>query len=280
MTRLTGPLFVSLPLSLPLSPSLSLSETILRVEEYNGGSSSGPCRIAAQTRERCTHYLAGLVMTDGSQFADKTHRAPIPYECTNPRYVSLKSAATRSRETPNSAYVPVSNTCRDLENAVNEMEIRALKRGEAEPAWASEAAPRLLNMYCHRGYNDNVTGFCICEDGWTSQQLKNIEPTNEYIHMCNVRLNRFPNLHGHPVEILLIVIAAFLGTLVVFFCCAMTFVVRGFIPSRTCVDCGQQTGGSAYFGSSSKSSAPSVYSHRKQKKIGDRNSSTSCPRFR
>ena len=65
----------------------------------------------------------------------------------------------------------------------------------------------LQNMHCHHGYNDNATGFCICHDGWTSRSIENLEPSTEYIHMCNVQTSRFPTLRDDPLEMVLFVVS-------------------------------------------------------------------------
>ncbi|XP_015609729.1 uncharacterized protein LOC107274759 isoform X2 [Cephus cinctus] len=161
--------------------------------------------------------------------------------------------ADSSKELPDVGYVPASNTCRDLENAINEMEVRALSRGNAEPAWRSEIVPHIANMYCHHGYSDNTTGFCICDEGWTSHSLGNIEPTTEYIHMCNVQMLYFPRLHNRSLKLSLVIIAVLLGVLAVMCTCAMVYVMKEFIPPGEKTECAQQTGHLSCFDSSSRS---------------------------
>ncbi|XP_023290699.1 uncharacterized protein LOC105698350 [Orussus abietinus] len=184
--------------------------------------------------------------------------------------------ADSSKELPDVAYVPASNTCRDLENAVDEVEVRALSRGNAEPAWSSETAPHIANMHCHHGYADNVTGFCLCDEGWTSLPLGNIEPSTEFINMCNIQTIRFPRLRQQPIRLLLVIIAGLMGLLVVLFCCAMALVMHELMPPGATTECAQQTGGLSYFDSSTKTFT-SHCSSGSRRFTGNRSSSICCP---
>ncbi|XP_048513917.1 uncharacterized protein LOC105691068 isoform X2 [Athalia rosae] len=136
---------------------------------------------------------------------------------------------------PTLAYVPASNTCRDLENAVDEEEVRTLSQGVAEAAWRSEPLPYLSNVYCHHGSKDNATGFCVCHEGWTSQPVDNLEPSTERIHLCNVQMLPWPRLRHNRLKTILTIIAGLLGVLVVLVCCGIVYVIRGGrVPSSAC----------------------------------------------
>ncbi|XP_020710956.2 uncharacterized protein LOC105691068 isoform X3 [Athalia rosae] len=143
--------------------------------------------------------------------------------------------ADATKDLPDVAYVPASNTCRDLENAVDEEEVRTLSQGVAEAAWRSEPLPYLSNVYCHHGSKDNATGFCVCHEGWTSQPVDNLEPSTERIHLCNVQMLPWPRLRHNRLKTILTIIAGLLGVLVVLVCCGIVYVIRGGrVPSSAC----------------------------------------------
>ncbi|XP_046485520.1 uncharacterized protein [Neodiprion pinetum] len=184
--------------------------------------------------------------------------------------------ADTNKELPDVAYVPASNTCRDLENAVNEVEVRALSRGTAETAWRSEPRPYLSNIYCHHGKTDNSTGFCICHEGWTSKSVDNLEPSTELIHLCNVQMLPWPRLRANRLKIILTVIAALLGILVVLFCCATAYVMRRQSSSGENFDCGNRPVTTSCAPSSTRSEGSCFYD-RPYKRLGRKTcSDTSC----
>ncbi|XP_015122731.1 uncharacterized protein LOC107045110 [Diachasma alloeum] len=160
--------------------------------------------------------------------------------------------ADPNKELPDVVYDAINNTCRNMENLVTQEEIQSLSGGAAEVAWRSESKPKIRNILCHHGHNDKQTGLCICDEGWTSQPLGNLEPINEYIHMCNVFVLPFPGLGNSPIHILLIVIAAVLIVLIVVFYC-ITTLLMGVLPEKVKIERSQQTVGLPCFDGPSKS---------------------------
>ncbi|XP_011306988.1 uncharacterized protein [Fopius arisanus] len=160
--------------------------------------------------------------------------------------------ADANKELPDLVYDAVNNSCRNMETSVTQTEIQSLSGGRIEVSWRSEPAPKIRNALCHHGYNDRHTGLCICDEGWTSQPLGNLEPINEYIHMCNVVVLPFPGFGNSPIHILGIVIAAVLIVLIVAFYC-ITTLLMGALPEKLTIERSQQTVGLSCFDGSSKS---------------------------
>ncbi|KAH0541111.1 hypothetical protein KQX54_021073 [Cotesia glomerata] len=69
---------------------------------------------------------------------------------------------------------------------------KSLRRCQPVVVWvpdSSEAADS--NIICHNGRQDNVTGMCICEEGWGTHQIDSLESSTESIHMCNFKTSPF-----------------------------------------------------------------------------------------
>lgn len=131
-----------------------------------------------------------------------------PFDRCNPVYCLLKYSGNRnfynrkskrcqkvptciadpSKDLPDVAYVPNSNTCRDLESAVSEEDIRLLVHGMAEDK-NFQYEPQMVNIRCHHGEIDPRTGLCICDKGWKSEIFDpdTYNPSTSIYSMCNVK---------------------------------------------------------------------------------------------
>lgn len=65
------------------------------------------------------------------------------------------------------------------------------------------------NFRCHHGKIDNITGFCICNDGWTSVPFtkENYEPTLSPYHMCNIRVGTWHEMNEEKFKMTILIIA-------------------------------------------------------------------------
>ncbi|RZF32414.1 hypothetical protein LSTR_LSTR001878 [Laodelphax striatellus] len=93
------------------------------------------------------------------------------------------------KELPDIAYVPLSNTCRDLEQAITEDDVKFLTRNEVGTKWKSNPPPRISNLRCHHGHINNQTGLCVCDAGWTSAAIDGdqFNPSTMLYHMCTIQ---------------------------------------------------------------------------------------------
>ncbi|XP_075228188.1 uncharacterized protein LOC142328366 [Lycorma delicatula] len=93
------------------------------------------------------------------------------------------------KEMPDVAYVPMSNTCRDLETAITEEDVQYLTRNGIDTKWKVEPPPKITNIRCHHGHIDNTSGICVCDPGWTSTPFDRdqFNPSTVLYHMCTIQ---------------------------------------------------------------------------------------------
>ncbi|XP_068086118.1 uncharacterized protein [Anabrus simplex] len=139
--------------------------------------------------------------------------------------------ANPNKELPDVAYVPTSNTCRNLESDITDDDVKFLTRGTFDnQEWHSEPTPRLAqNIRCHHGKVDNTTGFCICDEGWTSAPMDRdqLEPGTQLYHMCTVQMRQWSSalsmrhVHSRPLFLFL---AALSAALLLLLCALLLYV--------------------------------------------------------
>ncbi|PSN49167.1 hypothetical protein C0J52_10147 [Blattella germanica] len=100
-----------------------------------------------------------------------------------------------TKELPDVAYNPNSNTCKDLETDITEADLEILNGGKCEHSLDTEPIPHVTNIRCHHGRVDNMTGFCICDKGWTSIPDQ-FSPSTSLYHMCTVQIRHWHTLYN------------------------------------------------------------------------------------
>ncbi|XP_057324335.1 uncharacterized protein LOC130666998 isoform X2 [Microplitis mediator] len=109
------------------------------------------------------------------------------------------------------------------------------KLRKCEPAflWISDSTQSAdANIICHNGRRDNVTGTCVCKEGWRSQRIDSLKSTADSIHMCNFRVSPFPRAaSGSNATTSLVILTVIILSLLIFFlCCAMTVLTQNLPP--------------------------------------------------
>lgn len=91
-----------------------------------------------------------------------------------------------NKDLPDVIYVPTSNTCRNLDNAVSKEEILDLIKNKYETA-SNDLERKSVNIQCHHGEIDVRTGLCVCDKGWTSEAFdpEEYNQGNFVYNMCD-----------------------------------------------------------------------------------------------
>lgn len=96
--------------------------------------------------------------------------------------------ADPNKELPDVAYVPNSNTCRDLEKAVTKEDIKMLVDRKPEEGGTGQ---KMVNIRCHHGEINPKTGLCVCDYGWKSEIFDPDAYTGQSVYsMCNIQCTR------------------------------------------------------------------------------------------
>ncbi|KAB0793151.1 hypothetical protein PPYR_12771 [Photinus pyralis] len=108
--------------------------------------------------------------------------------------------ADPDKSLPDVSYVPLNNQCRDLED-INLKDLQELQ----QDLWRGEVGPRVSvtrpqpNIRCNHGKMNEDSGFCTCDDGWTTTAVdgNQYEPTLAIYHMCNTEIIPVRSKAGH-----------------------------------------------------------------------------------
>ncbi|KAK6635158.1 hypothetical protein RUM43_007978 [Polyplax serrata] len=90
-----------------------------------------------------------------------------------------------NKELPDVAYIPSSNTCRNLEKAITKKDIDMLVNQK------QQNTQKMVNIRCHHGEINPKTGLCVCDYGWKSEIFDPDSHTGEAVYsMCNIQCRR------------------------------------------------------------------------------------------
>ncbi|XP_074103296.1 uncharacterized protein LOC141530199 isoform X2 [Cotesia typhae] len=108
---------------------------------------------------------------------------------------------------------------------------KSLRRCQPMFVWVPDSGETAdSNIICHNGRQDNVTGMCICEEGWSTHQIDSLESTTESIHMCNFKTSSFSRVTntGYSTTSLVILTVIIVSLLFFVLCCVMTLVTQDY----------------------------------------------------
>ncbi|XP_069695316.1 uncharacterized protein [Periplaneta americana] len=126
-----------------------------------------------------------------------------------------------TKELPDVAYAPTSNTCKDLEAAITDEDLHVLAHGVIDSSWRSGPAPHITNMRCHHGHMDNTTGFCVCDEGWTSSSDQ-FNPSTSPYHMCTMQVGRLSIDMQHRGTVTIVIFIGALAAALLIVACTCT----------------------------------------------------------
>uniref|UniRef100_T1I3I2 Uncharacterized protein n=1 Tax=Rhodnius prolixus TaxID=13249 RepID=T1I3I2_RHOPR len=104
--------------------------------------------------------------------------------------------ADPNKNMPDVAYLPLSNTCRDLENPITEEDVRYLTKVSEKSNASFSSGPHFvswaelnMNLRCHHGKMNNQSGLCHCDEGWTSPPISDnmMISSTLLFHMCTIK---------------------------------------------------------------------------------------------
>lgn len=126
-------------------------------------------------------------------------------------------------------YITLSNKCRDLEQTISKTDLKHLEQGvmvgkiwentgsffgvsvRTKSASVDKGIYGFFqaNFRCHHGKIDNNTGFCVCNEGWSSVTFtrENYEPTLSLYHMCNIRVGSWHEMNEEKFKMTMLIIA-------------------------------------------------------------------------
>ncbi|CAG5101272.1 Protein of unknown function [Cotesia congregata] len=108
---------------------------------------------------------------------------------------------------------------------------KSLRRCQPVVVWVPDSGEAAdSNIICHNGRQDNVTGMCICNEGWGTHQIDSLESSTESIHMCNFKTSPFSRVTntGYSTTSLVILTVIIVSLLFFVLCCVMTLVTQDY----------------------------------------------------
>ncbi|KAK6635159.1 hypothetical protein RUM44_000408 [Polyplax serrata] len=124
-----------------------------------------------------------------------------------------KCTGDPNKELPDVVYVPMSNTCRNLDKAVKRKDIVSLINEKYEIE-SNDLETSGVNIQCHHGEIDVRTRLCVCDKGWTSVPFdpEEYNQGNAIYHMCDKKchpddtspVNKVPIFIGLALAVLIL----------------------------------------------------------------------------
>lgn len=128
-------------------------------------------------------------------------------------------ATNLDRELPDIVYVPNINRCKDLSVPIHEEDVKHLTRNEWEyTRFTAPDLPMITNIECHHGKLNPGTGFCDCDQGWSSAYPagEDFTPSTLVYHMCTTHTGPGPTQHDDsPVSSLISTVTCLLTAIMV-----------------------------------------------------------------
>ncbi|XP_017770311.1 PREDICTED: uncharacterized protein LOC108558035 [Nicrophorus vespilloides] len=116
--------------------------------------------------------------------------------------------ADPSKELVDVIFTPSNNKCRDMEKSVTKSDLQLIEAGTLKGP-CEETYQSLLNIDCHYGKLNNVTGDCECDPGWMSAPFDKdqTDVANLFVyHMCNIEVAEWYDTSSRKIKVMALIV--------------------------------------------------------------------------